>query len=251
MKTYAVSTSCGNFVIKGESEADVIHHLTNNSMDYVNHIMEVKLHQDKQAPHIDCSIKYGEPYYKHRLLAVDLETTGLSAKNDRIIEFGIAELKDKKFVPYKNWMINPGQPLSDKIVQITGITDADLADKPSFADVQSEILDTLSEVPTVIITYNNKFDKAFVLEEFIRAGAELHRLPPFICALKLFEKGKFPTKNNKLHTAIEYFELQDIVVNSHRAMDDAVAAGEVFIRTAKLNKEFMHMSVMDAVKYTR
>ena len=251
MKVYAISTSEGNFIIKGESENDVIHFITNNSMTYVNSIMEVSPHKSGKVEDIKCGIRYNEPYYRHRLLAVDLETTGLSPKNDRIIEFGIAELKDKKFVPYKNWLINPGFEISEKITQITGITNDDLKDQPMFSDISDEILGILSEEPTVVITYNNRFDKPFILEEYNRLNKNLDKLPPFICAYKLFEKCQFGTKNNKLATAIEYFNLGDQVVNSHRAMDDAVAAGEVFIRSAKSNKEFVHMSVMDAIRYTR
>jgi DNA polymerase III subunit epsilon len=107
-----------------------------------------------------------------REIAFDTETTGLEVEQGhRVIELGAVELINhvatgKTFRAF----VNPGRPVSDKTVEITGITDAMLVDKPPFEDPR--ILDALLEFigDASIVAHNAKFDRRFLNMELERAG---------------------------------------------------------------------------------
>ena len=63
-------------------------------------------------------------------ISIDLETTGLNPKLDRIIEIGAVKVVDGQVVETFDTLVNPGRKLDERITELTGITDADLADKP-------------------------------------------------------------------------------------------------------------------------
>lgn len=97
-----------------------------------------------------------------RLLVVDVETTGLAARSDRIIEFAAAELlytDDGRVVKHSgtySWLDDPGRPISDEITAITGITDADVSGKSIPARAEELMHDA-----DVIVSHNASFDWPF------------------------------------------------------------------------------------------
>lgn len=247
MKIFCVKLEDSQIVVKSENINDVYEYFCVNKGLEVREVFEVSPHKETIPRSKHENIDYQTPYYKYRLLCVDLETTGLSPKKgDKIIEVGISVLKDGKFVPYKNWLVNPGFQISDKITEITGITNEMLDGKPSFKDIEDEFMEALTCEPTIVFTYNLKFDKAFIDAEV----SNTDKLPLFFCALKLARKS-VDSSGYKLVDMINYFKLTDAVNNNHRATDDAVAAGEVFIKLAKKNRDFTHMSVADVMVYLK
>ena len=73
-------------------------------------------------------------------ISIDLETTGLNPKLDRIIEVGAVKVVDGQIVDTFETLINPGRKLEERIADLTCITDGDLADKPYIEDVLPKLL---------------------------------------------------------------------------------------------------------------
>jgi len=101
----------------------------------------------------------------------DLETTGVNIGKDKIIEICMIKIMSDGSETEKTIRINPGVKLNKEVVELTGITDYDLMDKPSFKEVANGIKDFIGEAD--LAGYNsNKFDIPLLMEEFIRVGVE-------------------------------------------------------------------------------
>jgi len=87
----------------------------------------------------------------------DVETTGINIVTDRIIEIAILKIMPNGSEHSATYRINPQMPIPPKSSEIHGIFDADVADKPTFAEIGKEILQFLNDCD--IAGYNsNKFD---------------------------------------------------------------------------------------------
>ena len=115
------------------------------------------------------------------ILVFDTETTGLTLHPDapverqpRCIEAAFAGLDPVtgEVLEEHSWLINPGEPLTPEIVKITGLTDADLAGEPPFADVWPEIRAVLAR-GRMIVAHNLPFDRAILNGELARMDAAL------------------------------------------------------------------------------
>lgn len=104
---------------------------------------------------------------------VDVETTGLSASNDRVIELAVVRL-DTAGQVVDEWCtrLNPQRPVGASWVH--GITDADVAHSPLFVDVADQVAQRLDGA--VFVAHNARFDAGFVLGELVRAGWDVPEL---------------------------------------------------------------------------
>src|ERR1700733_1392279 len=105
------------------------------------------------------------------LAVIDLETTGVSLGSDRIIEIAIVKIMPdgKKLVKRK--LINPEMPIPAASTEIHGITDAMIADAPTFRQVANELKQFIEHCD--LAGYNsNRFDIPMLVEEFLRIGME-------------------------------------------------------------------------------
>jgi DNA polymerase III subunit epsilon len=107
---------------------------------------------------------------------VDVETTGKDASVDRVVEIGIAIARGGEIVERRNWLVNPGRPIPEEATAVHKITDDAVKDAPPFEVVALEIAATFTGC--VPAAYNAAFDRAFLENEFARAGLGLHLLPP-------------------------------------------------------------------------
>ena len=100
----------------------------------------------------------------------DFETTGLSARYDRIIEFGAVKVEKGMVTKRIDLLINPGKDvvLSKKITEITNITNRMLAHKPTIDAVIDEILSFIGD--SILVSHNAQFDMAFLQEALLRLG---------------------------------------------------------------------------------
>lgn len=95
------------------------------------------------------------------MVIIDLETTGLNHKRDKIIEVGVVELKGSRIVDVLYSLINPHRPLPMKIRNLTGLRDEDLKNAVDFEDIADQLLKFLEGHK--IIGYNVNFDKCFLV----------------------------------------------------------------------------------------
>jgi len=107
---------------------------------------------------------------KRKIAFFDLETTGLDVEHEHVIQIAIIDSTNPDNRYYS--LINPGVPLQPIITQITGLTDADLAGAPKFADIANEILDFLKQFEGVGGHNAVKFDIPLLVTEFTRCGID-------------------------------------------------------------------------------
>ncbi|MFA5421861.1 MAG: PolC-type DNA polymerase III [Bacilli bacterium] len=100
----------------------------------------------------------------------DFETTGLSSKYDRIIEFGATRFERGVVVDTIDSFINPRRPIPKKITQMTRITDEMVKDAPSEDEVLFKIRQFMKDA--ILVSHNAEFDIGFLNEALVRNGQE-------------------------------------------------------------------------------
>ena len=111
---------------------------------------------------------------KKPLVFFDIEATGLSVVRDRIIQIALIKYSPGKSEPEEvNMLINPGATLiSEEAIAVHGITNEDVARKPTFEQVAQKLYDFIDGAD--LAGYNsNRYDVPMLMEEFHRAGLEL------------------------------------------------------------------------------
>ncbi len=162
-----------------------------------------------------------------REIVFDTETTGLDSANDRIVEIGCVELLNH--IPTGRRLqlyLNPGKRMSAEAQAVHGLTDAFLADKPTFAQVVDELLAFLGDAP--LIAHNADFDFAFLNAELERVG--LRPLAPHrkIDSLMLARR-KHPAGPNSLDALCNRYAIDSTRRTLHGALLDSELLAEVYI----------------------
>ena len=93
-------------------------------------------------------------------IALDLETTGLNPAYDRIIVIGMALVEQRNVAATYSTLINPGITVGERVVELTGIHNNELTDKPRIEDEIRNILDFIGDYP--ILGHNIIFDYSFL-----------------------------------------------------------------------------------------
>jgi DNA polymerase III subunit epsilon len=153
----------------------------------------------------------------------DLETTGLDVTNDRIIEIAILKMNPDGSKEHYSKRVNPEMPISPESSEITGISDADVQDCPTFKELAPEVAAFLGDAD--LAGYNsNKFDIPVLAEEFLRAESDFDMSARrFIDVQNIFHK----MEQRTLAAAYQFYCQQELV-NAHAAMADVEATQEVF-----------------------
>lgn len=105
------------------------------------------------------------------LVVFDLETTGLNLVSDRIIQISFIKIYPDWKEERENIFINPERPIPSSVVALTGISDADVADAPTFKQKAKELADKFSGCDFAGFN-SNRFDIPMLAEEFLRAGVD-------------------------------------------------------------------------------
>lgn len=168
----------------------------------------------------------------------DIETTGLSNQNDKITEIGAVKIRNGEIIDTYNQLINPEIPIPEKIVDLTGITDEMVANKPKIEDVLHEFIE-FSE-GSVLVAHNASFDMGFIEVNAKKLGLEIKA--PVLDTLYL-ARVLFPElKNHKLNTLSKHLDVP--LENHHRAVDDAKATSLIFLKCLEKVKE-ENISILD------
>ena len=106
-----------------------------------------------------------------RLIVLDTETTGFTPTSGRIVEIAAVEMLDGKPTGRNfHHMLNPEHPISEEITKITGINDAMVAGKPTFADIAQAFIDFVGDDKLVV--HGTEFDKAFLDQALFDIGLD-------------------------------------------------------------------------------
>ncbi len=165
------------------------------------------------------------------IVVLDVETTGLNTSTDEIIEIGAVRIENGKEVAEFSQLINPGNPLPDKIVEITGITTAMLRDMPKLEDVAPEFARFIDGA--VLAAHNASFDMAFIKRMLALIGLEFEF--PVIDTLALARNLYPQSKNHKLGTLCKLLDIS--LANAHRAVHDARATGLMLLKSLEKLQE--------------
>lgn len=105
-------------------------------------------------------------------VALDLETTGLVAQRDRVVEIGAVRFRRSgEVIDRFEQLVNPGRPISPAAQAIHGISDADLAAAPTAREVLPSFLAFLADARTTgLVAHNASFDAGFLGSELRRAN---------------------------------------------------------------------------------
>lgn len=161
----------------------------------------------------------------------DLETTGLSAKADRITEIGAVKIRDCQIVERYSQLVNPQRPLSAKITELTGITDEMLKDQPTIERVLPEFMQFIGSA--MLVAHNSDFDTGFVREGCARLG--LAYPCKAIDTVAISRALLKDLKSHKLNLVAK--RLGVVLENHHRAVDDAAATAEIFLKFLEMFRE--------------
>ncbi|HEX5372590.1 MAG TPA: exonuclease domain-containing protein [Aquabacterium sp.] len=174
------------------------------------------------------------------MVFVDLETTGGTATVDRITEVGIVELNEDGEVREWSSLVNPQTPIPGFIQGLTGITDAMVAQAPTFAELADEILSRLHG--RLFVAHNARFDYGFLKNEFKRLGLDFKA--PVLCTVKL-SRHLFPQhRKHNLDALVERHQLH--MPARHRALADASVLWQFWqVLQAQVPPQQLHQAVGD------
>lgn len=165
-----------------------------------------------------------------REICFDTETTGLSCNGgDRIVEIGALELINhvptgKQFHEY----INPERDVPQKVVEVHGLTNEFLADKPVFADIAQSWIDFVGE-DGILVAHNAEFDINFINMELKKCGLPTYDWDRVVDTLAIARK-EFPGAHNKLDDLCRRFGIDNSSRTLHGALLDSQLLAEVYLQ---------------------
>ena len=161
----------------------------------------------------------------------DVETTGSSAKEGAITEIGALKVVRGRVDEEFATLVNPGRRIEPFVVRLTGITDRMVADAPSAEEVMPLFEEFVEGC--VLVGHNVQFDCAFVAAARERGG-----LPPspnpVLDTLKLARTLVPGLKRYRLASLVSHFGVR--AAPNHRALADAAATAEVFLKLVELSE---------------
>lgn len=166
---------------------------------------------------------------KNPIVFFDIESTGLNVATDRIVEISIIKINPDGSEEIKTRRINPTIPISPEAQKVHGISDEDVKNEPTFAQIAKSLAKWMEGCD--IAGYNSmKFDIPLLSEEFLRADVDFD-----------FRKRKLVDVQNIFHkmeqrtlTAAYKFYCQKDLENAHSAEADTLATYEIL--KAQLDK---------------
>ena len=179
----------------------------------------------------DVVVRAGDQSLDDTYVVFDIETTGFSSVEDYIIEIGAVKVQNGAIIDSYSTFVNPTVPIPYEITQLTSITDEMVMDAPKIENVLPEFLDFVGDA--VLVAHNAGFDVGFIEEKCktINRDEEFTYLDTVALArilLPTLSKYKLNIVAKALGISLE---------NHHRAVDDAGATAEIFVKFVEMLKE--------------
>ncbi|MBK8557204.1 MAG: GIY-YIG nuclease family protein [Lewinellaceae bacterium] len=182
-----------------------------------------------------------------RYAIIDVETTGGTARFERITEIAIVLHDGDQVLDTFSTLLNPERSIPWSITQLTGISNDMVADAPKFFEVAKQVVKMTEGA--IFVAHNVQFDYSFVREEFARLGYPFSRKQ--LCTVRLSRQvfpglPSYSLSNLKRHFGI-------FAERSHRALDDTLATTKIFemILQAQQGQDSIRKIVNYGVKESR
>ena len=163
-------------------------------------------------------------HFPDGLIALDLETTGLSPMVDKIIEIACFKITPQGDSVYET-LINPGIAIPPHTTDIHQISDDMVTSAPKLAEILNELHLFLADLP--LVAHNAKFDLGFIVMGLQKEKIQLPRARVY-CSCKMARASHKEVENHKLSTLVKALGIP--LLNHHRALDDAYASLKIFIK---------------------
>ena len=169
-------------------------------------------------------------------IVCDVETTGLSASINRITEISLIKIYNGEFAGKFTTLINPQQHIPKEITRLTGITNEDVFNKPTFEQVTNEIVSFIStddnDSNTVFVGHNVSFDYKFLKESFYRLPEPVDFNIKTLCTCKLARRLLRRIKSKSLQNVAAHLGISQR--KKHRAYDDSYTTTKILLHFLEL-----------------
>ena len=168
---------------------------------------------------------------KASYVVFDLETTGLSARYNKIIEFGAIKITGGRVTDRIDILVNPECHIPEKITEITNITDEMVAKEKTIKEVLPRIMEFIGD--SILVTHNASFDFSFLNEALVNSGFEKSNNP--VVDTLAISRYLYPeNRNHRLGTLCRHMEVKYDEDSAHRADYDAFVLSEVWLNMLSL-----------------
>ena len=172
-----------------------------------------------------------------RFAIIDVETTGLSPKTERLTEIAIIVMENGEILEEFSSLINPERKIPYRITQITGINNQMVKDAPFFYEIAKKIVQLTQDC--TFVAHNASFDYRFIQAEFSNFGYDYQR--KVLDTVKLSRKLLPGFKSYSLGKLTAQLGIQ--IKDRHRAMGDAAATAELFQRLLIIQPELSGLNL--------
>ncbi len=180
------------------------------------------------------------PIEKASFVVCDVETTGLSPRNESIIEIGLIKIENLKITDKYSTLINPNRFIPPFITQMTGIRNEDVQTAPKFREISYKIQEFIGN--SVFVAHNATFDYNFLLHSFLRDEEIPIRLNT-ICTKRLARR-LFPgISSASLKSIARLFGFRN--TSKHRALGDAKVTAQIFLKLLEEGKSKNKFDTLD------
>lgn len=159
-------------------------------------------------------------------VALDIETTGLDPKRDRIIEIGAAWIEKGEVIKTFESFVNPRRHITDFVTELTGIQNEMLENAPDMEEVMEAFLAFCGE--QIILGHHVIFDYSFLKRNALKIGHEFERSG--IDTLRIAREYLPNLEKRSLEALCMYYQIKNPA--AHRALFDALAAAELYQKLA-------------------
>ena len=164
-------------------------------------------------------------------IALDLETTGLEPKKEKITEIAALKVEHGQITGRFVTLVNPKRPLTERVVELTGITDDMLKDAPVIEDIIGEVLEFIGNLP--LLGHNIRFDYSFLKQAAVNQKMEFEC--EAVDTLKVCRKLMPEQEKKNLGNACTYYKIEQPL--AHRAEADALSAHFLYQKLVALYGE--------------
>ena len=186
--------------------------------------------------------------YDATYIVCDVETTGLSPVFNRITEISLIKIRDGEITDKFVTLLNPQQHIPYGITLLTGITNEDVVDKPTFEEISGKIIsffNTDNPENTIFVGHNVGFDYKFVYESFKRLKKPIYFKAKNLCTCKLARRLLRKLKSKSLSSVAAHLGVQQ--KQKHRAYDDTLATAKIFLTFLEQLQDEHNLDTLDEV----